>query len=151
KTFLGDRLPGSSARKRLYVSRRHAPNRRVVNEEAVVRLLTSLGFEVVTTETMSVVEQASRFADAGCVVAPHGAGLTNLVFCSPGTKVVDVFSPHWVNPCYWVLSRQAGLEYHYLIGEGPRPAEYHDPVLKGEDIVVNLGALASLLEMGGIR
>lgn len=132
--------------KRIYVSRAKAANRRVNNEGQVLEILKGYGFETVYTEAMTVVEQARLFANVRCVVAPHGAGLTNLVFCQPGTKVVDVFSPNWVNPCYWTMSNQLDLEYHYLIGEGKRPPEDHDPVLKGDNIQVDTRALVQTLE-----
>jgi capsular polysaccharide biosynthesis protein len=31
-----------------------------------------------------------QFAAAAVVIAPHGAGLANLVFCAPGTTVIEL-------------------------------------------------------------
>ncbi len=109
--------PGTAAPiRRLYISRANAPWRRVVNEEETVRVLERAGFEQVRLETMSVAEQASTLAAAEAVVAPHGAGLTNLVFCPPGARVIEIFSPAFVNVLYWGLSRLVDLDYQYVMG-----------------------------------
>jgi hypothetical protein len=42
---------------------------------------------------LAVPEQAAIMALAKHVVAAHGAGLTNLVFCSPAARVLEVFGP----------------------------------------------------------
>ena len=40
---------------------------------------------------MSVVEQIKLFQGAQIIVAIHGAGLVNMIFSKPGTKVVELF------------------------------------------------------------
>jgi capsular polysaccharide biosynthesis protein len=143
ETFLP---PGPvAAGRRLFVSRRQAVGRHLRNEAEVTAVLAGLGFEGCVLEGMSLTAQAALFASAECVVAPHGAGLTNLVFCRPGTTVVDLFSPNWVNPCYWTLCQAAGLNYHYLIGRGATPPEFNDPMMKGDDITVDLVKLQKIL------
>ena len=67
---------------------------------------------------MSVEEQVKFFSSADMVVGAHGAALTNLVFCRPGTRVVELFSPHYVNPCYRDLCVAAGLRHAAVIGDG---------------------------------
>jgi capsular polysaccharide biosynthesis protein len=73
---------------------------------------------------MSVVDQILAFADAACIVTPHGASLTNLVFCRPECALVEIFPPRIVAPCYQDLSRLMGMrafEYRakgVQIGEG---------------------------------
>jgi hypothetical protein len=51
------------------------------------------------------------------------SGLTNLVFCRPGTGIVALFPPTYINPCYWVLADHLGLRYHACWGEGEIPPE----------------------------
>jgi capsular polysaccharide biosynthesis protein len=149
-TFLPAGRGGAAPRRRLYLSRRRARTRRLVNEAEIFSLLAPLGFEECLLENLTISAQAELFDAAECIVAPHGAGLTNLVFCRPGTRVLDLFAPGWVNPCYWTLCQAVGLEYHYLIGSGPRPAEHEDPVRKGEDIHVDPGVFRAALRHAGI-
>ncbi|HLO47452.1 MAG TPA: tetratricopeptide repeat protein [Kamptonema sp.] len=129
--------------KRIYISRNLASYRKVVNEEELLNFLEPWGFESVKLETMSVAEQASCLASAEVVVAPHGAGLTNIVFCSPGTKIIEVFSPTYLPSCYWILSNVGGLEHYYLIGDLLNNSDSTLPIHK--DIKVNLELLENLI------
>lgn len=133
---------------RIYITRAHTKYRKVKNEEAVIRMLKSLGFRVVATEFLSVREEAQIFSSAKVVVAPHGAGLTNIIFCRPGTKVVEIFAPNYVHPVFWVPSRHLELDYYYFTGEGQLdPANSLNVV---EDIVVDLGKLTETLKFAGV-
>lgn len=134
----------------IYISRAKTKFRRVINEAEFLDLLKDRGFQSVALEFISVAEQAALFSKARIVVAPHGAGLTNIVFCQPGTKIVELFSPNYVNVCYWSLSNQLDLDYYYLLGEGKMPAEYTDPHSVGDDIRVGLDSLSNLLKLAGV-
>jgi len=41
--------------------------------------------------TMSVLEQIELFSNADVVIGTHGAGLANILFCKPNTKVIEIF------------------------------------------------------------
>ncbi len=123
---------------KLYISRARAASRRLTNEAAVQQFLTSYGFQVVYLEALTVAEQAALFAGAQAIAAPHGAGLTNLVFCQSGTRVIELFPPNYVNVCYWALSNQVGLDYYYLVGEQVK-----------DSTSIDLSALAQVLQMAG--
>lgn len=143
---------------RLYISRSQAANRRVTNEAEILDLLTQYNFESVTLEALSVAEQAALFASATVVIAPHGSGLTNLVFCESNkscrnTIVIELFSPHFVYPCYWFLSNLVELDYYYLLGEMPLGASVQHwlyPDARIEDISIDLGKLLKLMQIAGV-
>ncbi|OZH55087.1 hypothetical protein AFK68_06810, partial [Hydrocoleum sp. CS-953] len=97
---------------RIYIGRGNARYRRVMNEEEVVEILSQLGFTYITPESMSLENQIATFAHAKIIVAPHGSGLTNIVFCNPGTKVIELFSPHYLRYYYWHISQLLGLEHY---------------------------------------
>ena len=65
---------------RIYISRSDAKHRRILNESEVVEQLQSFGFVAVELEGLSFHAQVALFAQAEVIVAPHGSGLTNLVF-----------------------------------------------------------------------
>ena len=131
---------------RIYVSRSDARYRKVINEDEVMTLLSAFGFRSVSLNQVSVYEQAQIFASAQVIVSPHGAGLANLVFCQAGTKVVEFFSPQYVNPVFWILSNQVKLDYHYLLGEGHRPVPPENPHLVTDNITLNIAALRNMME-----
>ena len=65
-------------------------------------------------------EEAMReFNRAAIVVGPHGAGLSNLLFSTPGTMVVEgLCNPPHINMCYTRAIYILGLRYHGLISHG---------------------------------
>jgi capsular polysaccharide biosynthesis protein len=85
------------------------------------------------------------------VLAPHGAGLSNIVFCQPGTKVIELFAPTYIPPCYRIISNICGLEHYYLIGELVEDKTEHNLTHSGWlDMRININDLISLLELAGI-
>jgi capsular polysaccharide biosynthesis protein len=136
--------------KRLYFNRGQVTHRKVTNETEIVDFLSKYQFNSITLEALPLLEQISLMAHAEVVIVPHGAGLTNIIFCKPGTKVIELLSPHAVNVMYWTLSNQVGLDYYYLLAEGSRPPDYENAYLNNENLTININDLASLLEMAGI-
>jgi Tfp pilus assembly protein PilF len=141
----------------IYISRRHASYRRILNEDETIARLSPYGFVPIVLESLSFLEQVALFANAQAIIAPHGAGLTNTVFCNPGTQLIEIFSPEMVSVNYWVVSNMIGLDYAYLIGENldeyktptSIPRRYYNHPLY-EDIVVNLDSLVNLMHCSGM-
>jgi tetratricopeptide (TPR) repeat protein len=112
---LFDVMPRARTR-RLLVSRADAEYRRLVNEDEIAALLTPFGFEVIVPGRLPFAEQIAAFRDATHVVAPHGAGLTNILFCAPGTHVLEAFHPHYGSWAYAMLADALDLDYAPLLG-----------------------------------
>jgi capsular polysaccharide biosynthesis protein len=137
--FLPDRIVERSHKsERLYISRDKAKGRKIVNSHEVTNFLSKLGFKCVVLESLSIAETALLFSAAEVVLAPHGAGLSNLVFCQPGTKVIE-FLFHQTMSMFFIGPQQRDESaYYYLLGEGKRPSEYFDPNKVRENILVIL-------------
>jgi hypothetical protein len=131
---------------RIYISRSHASSRRVLNEESIIKLLKPYGFSTVYLETMTVTEQINLFHHAEIIIGAHGSGLSNIAFCKPNTKIVEIFSPNYVHTCYWILSEHIQGDYYYLIGTGERPPEFTDPNAVHQDIQVDDSDFKKILE-----
>ena len=93
----------------VYISRTNAIERRVVNEDEVMEMLSQYDFERYQLEESSVLENAHLFNNADVIVGAHGAGLTDLIFCSDST-VIELFGSK-VKPPYENLARTLGVEY----------------------------------------
>ena len=53
------------------------------------------------------------FATADVIIAPHGAGLTNIVFARPGTTVVDIQCKGKTSVwCYRLMALRLGMRYY---------------------------------------
>ena len=142
---VGDR---KSYPERIYISRSKCSYRRVINEENVIEILSGFGFVSVLLESMNLDEQIALFARAKVIVSPHGSGLTNIMFCEPGTKVIELVSPNYIRHYYWAISQQLNLEHYYVTGESfncapIRELMYQNPLT--EDILVNLKSLNKMM------
>lgn len=83
---------GSQAPSRqIWISRKNALTRQIAWEAQALRDLPD--FERVVLDEMDAAEQMHLFNEARILIGPHGAGLTNLAFCQPGTRVVEIFPP----------------------------------------------------------
>lgn len=135
KLFQFDRSNDKPHRK-IYIQRN--TGRKILNEQELIDFLNTKSFEIVHPENLSVAQQARIFSEAEFVIAPHGAGLTNIVFCQSGTKIIDIFSPDWVNPCYWRLSSHMNLKYSYILGQGKEILENENYFGIGKDIILDM-------------
>lgn len=125
--------PGVQPR-RIYVSRRRAQRRRVVNESLLVEWLQPLGFEVFELEALNFSQQIELFSQAEIVVGPHGAGLANMIF-APHTAVIEFLEPVYQNFCYYHLASGLGFPHKVLIGKS-----------HGEDILIDPQAVIEAVQ-----
>ena len=80
----------SNFKKQIYVSRKLAVKRHLVNEQEFLGLLKKHKFCKVYLEKMSVREQIELFRSASHVIAAHGAGLTNILFAPADVKILEI-------------------------------------------------------------
>jgi capsular polysaccharide biosynthesis protein len=104
-------------RRRIYITRRHARYRRIVNESELEPVLREFGFETHELEGYSVRDQVALFAQAELVVSAHGAGFANMLFSPPGLKVVDIFERSLFNKCFWSMTNALGHDYWPVVGD----------------------------------
>jgi len=103
--------------RRLFISREKAQNRRIVNMDELRPVLERHGFDIVLAEELSLREQIELFAKANAIIAPHGAGLTNMLFARSDTVIIEIFGDQAVHYAYWTMSEALGYSYYYLIGK----------------------------------
>ena len=141
--------PGKN--RKIYVSRKKAMTRRLVNSEKLLMALK--GWETVVLEELSIKDQVECFSQASHVVAPHGAGLTNLLWCEPDTKVIEIQDPKMIHKkVYPVLSKTLDLNHElYLaktiaipnVGDKPKGVKRFNDLI---DFEVNVADLIRHLE-----
>jgi len=124
--FLGPRLQEleSLPRLKLYITRADAGTRRCTNDDEIYGLLAKDGYERVALASMPFIEQAMLFYRADTIVAHHGAGLANLVFCRPDTKLREIFTKYWLAPCFFALAHSIGMSYDHVIAESDDSPEH---------------------------
>jgi hypothetical protein len=129
---------------RIYISRAFAPKRRIANEDEVMEVLRALKFRIIRTEDHSFAEQVRLAAGARYVVSNHGAGLTNMLFMSPGANVLELrHATDRINNCYFTMASALNLNYFYQSCEPANRDE--DP--HSADLKVDVEALRTNLDL----
>jgi Glycosyltransferase 61 len=127
--------PASRERRRIYVSRADAPDRRIANEADLLGVLTEFGFERITLSNLSLVEQIRLFQSADVIVAPHGAGTTNILYAPADCVVMELMGPTIHSWSFMVIASTVGQTYGY-VGCAER----------GRDLVVEPDVVRDVLE-----
>lgn len=133
-------------RRRIYLPRPQG-RRKVTNEEALFPILKRYGFEII--EMGDIVDQPQLFHEAAAIVTSHGAALANLVFCQPGTKVLELMSLEHRSPYFYILSQLEGLEHGCIFGPTIEPRTsisgvcFHDFTIDPRAVEQALGDLLS--------
>ena len=145
QSLLPPATPDAGSSGLLYVSRNEARMRRLLNEEAILPTLRDLGFEIIRPGEMPLATQVEKFRNARVVLAPHGAGLTNILFCRPGTTLIEIFPRGGVHGSMFMrIASQRDFDYYFAVGESvATPASETNP--NNADIVLDAERFVSFV------
>ncbi len=151
---LNDQIPiTNQSPKKIFIDRKSARTRRIINDDEVRKFLSAHGFEFVQLELLTFEQQVSFFSQAEIVVGVHGAGLTNIGFCQATTTVVFELLPAMcATSAFWKLACAKGLQYRALVCEDPsgEKPDYstwiHNSRLNGRDIIVPMQSFMIQIE-----
>lgn len=54
---------------------------------------------------------STLFSSAQVIIAPHGAGLSNIIFCKINTLIIEFLNKNRLNLCYNGLAKALGIKY----------------------------------------
>ena len=111
---------------RVFVTRR-TKHRRLANLQEVEMYFRENGWIVVDGSAVSLDEQIDVFQRAAMVCGLHGAAMTNIAWCNPGTRVLELFPGSYLNACYEIMARTLGLPYQsYVLSDHGRTPDVLD-------------------------
>lgn len=99
--------------KKVFISRKDARIRNMINEDEIFKLFEQKGFVRYSLATLSILEQIELFNGADIIVAAHGAALTNILFCKPNTHIIEIFQAR-SESCFYYLSQHLNLHHHCI-------------------------------------
>ena len=139
--------PEQNLPRRIYVSRRGAAVRRVLNESDLEIVLRRSGFAIVELDSRPWNQQIALFRSAEVILAPHGAALANIAFCEPGITVAEITTKAGYKDFYLQLAAAANLRYHSIEAR-PRVATDTTSLraVENEDVIVEPGAVEDFIE-----
>tara|TARA_Y100000590_G_C15707789_1_gene1009263 strand:+ start:617 stop:1651 length:1035 start_codon:yes stop_codon:yes gene_type:complete len=87
--FLNNKI-NSQNNLKVYISRQNSNYRNILNEDDLIKILKLKGFRIIDPNRYEIVEQIELFSSAELIISPTGSGLANIIFCKPGTKIIEI-------------------------------------------------------------
>jgi capsular polysaccharide biosynthesis protein len=75
------------------------------------------GWELISPETLSIPAQIQLFKQARAVCGLHGSALTNLLWASPGCRVLELCPSNFLAGAFEWVAKILGLPHSFLICE----------------------------------
>ena len=120
--------PKNKSLRRLFISRKMASARRILNEDALAPILAKFDIEVICLENYSFEAQVQLCQEAHLLIGTHGAGLTNGIFMPEGSQVIeittkDILQPPNLRYCYFSLISSMNLHYEAFLAQSNEEQE----------------------------
>ena len=82
-----------------------------INNNEVIKYLKSKRYKCLRLTELNLKDQISIFKNCNTIIAPHGAGLTNIAFCKKNTKVIEIIPHDNKNYLFKRISKINKLKY----------------------------------------
>ena len=86
--------------------------RRVLNQTELAHVLKKEGFSLYTMENLTFVDQIRLFRSSEFIVTAHASSLVHLVFCEPGTTILEIYPNIPGKNHFYDLARKMGHRYN---------------------------------------
>jgi len=151
RNFLINKVPSSGkVYEKVYISRRNAERRKVINDPEVIEYLRKEQFVCLDLENTSLSEQVDIFRSCKILISIHGAGLSNMMFMNEKGSVIEIYprnddSVTNPNPCFLTLSNSMKLSHYYLLSE--RGNKLISPNFHTDNVIIDINELGKTLNL----
>ena len=118
RAFPPSRPSGTDFPRRIYIVRKATDHGILESEDQLTARLRKRGFVPMAMENFTLREKAWLLGRAEAIVGPSGAGLCNIVFCQPGTKVVEIRVQPYPVMEPWDIANRCGLDFYDVLPVG---------------------------------
>ncbi len=149
-TFLNQTIiDNKKTKNKIYIDRNDTnsnllPQRIIINEEEIKKYLLDKNFTIVKLHETKFINQINLFYDAECVIGLHGGGFGNIVFCKPGTKIIELKSST-ASDAIKNLAKKNDLNYISLEAKAEEIYKFEFPNQQG-GIKISISSLIKVLE-----
>ena len=112
RNYFAKELKPANPNNRVYISRENS-TRSPVYEGKLVSYLRQSGWTILNLEDMNFISQIHAVSSAAVICGVHGAGLANMIWMSPGSKVIEIGGPEF-RTCFRNLAKVSGLQFHRI-------------------------------------
>ena len=99
--------------KSIYISSSNSKNNiiKLVNDNELEKELKLNNIEIIHSENLSLDEQINTFSSAKTIIGPHGAGITNILFCNDKPRIIELFSDKLIKCDFFMRSQHINAQY----------------------------------------
>tara|TARA_B100001175_G_C19467456_1_gene619892 strand:+ start:465 stop:1562 length:1098 start_codon:yes stop_codon:yes gene_type:complete len=83
----------------------------IENINDIKKLIVSKKFDITKPELLSFKRQINLFKNSSIIVGAHGAAFSNIIFCKPGTKIIEIIPSDHPNRKCERISKILKLKY----------------------------------------
>lgn len=133
---------------KIYISRNKTGKRTLLNERLIIELLKAFEFKVLYAEDLTLKDQINVFSRTSCLISLHGAGLSNMVFMPPNSKIIEIRHRENNNMLnfFFTLSHTFHHDYYYVFGDSKDDVMKNEIRPEDKSIHVEIDMLKSVLE-----
>lgn len=103
---------------------------KLINNDEVIKFLKKKGYKILQLSKIKFIDQISIFKNCKKIIAPHGAGLANIVFCRRKTNILEIITKNIKNKEYQRISKINKLRHKFVYLNYIKNNEYGDMYLK---------------------
>ncbi|QNJ01756.1 DUF563 domain-containing protein [Synechococcus sp. PROS-U-1] len=118
-SFLVSQNKSSKSNHIVYLRRGNGKNgRNISNEPLLEQLLVKIyDVKIIDCASLSTAEQWSTLSNACVVISPHGAAMTNILACQPGTLILELLPSNYHPSTFWFIANYLSLKLKRVIYE----------------------------------
>ena len=123
--------------KNIYIDRSDSNfnHNKLVNNLEIIDHLKNKDFLIVKLSELSFNEQIKLFNGAKIIIGSHGAGLTNIIFSEPSTKIIEIRNPNFDCYVFKNISNIQKLDYSFIKAK-PAVSEFGDMKIEIKDLKI---------------
>jgi len=116
KIFLKKKFLSSKKYNNIFIDRSDSTQShcKLINNKKIIDFLRKKKFKILKLSELSFKDQVSIFYNCKNIIAPHGAGLANLVFCRKNTNIIEIIPKNHKNKVYETISKINKLKYKMI-------------------------------------
>lgn len=90
---------------------------KIINSDEVWEFLKKKDFVKIKLTEISFKNQIGLFNSANTIIGAHGAGLSNIIFSNPNTKIIEFKPKKYPNKFFPRVSKINNLNYHKIVSK----------------------------------
>ena len=115
KIFIKNRLKKKNYSK-IFIDRSDSLQKhcKLINNKEIINFLKQKNYKILRLSEFKFIEQISIFRNCKKLIAPHGAGLANLVFCKSKAQVTEIITKNIKNEEYKRICNIKKLKHNFI-------------------------------------